>query len=104
MFANKQKTDSNSIDHHGIVALLKSKEQQINNYCNEGLTIEQAIDKATNIILWIPDCIQMHQSELSDFYDNDFDDLYEDSGMVYKSKQFSDICTNLYDRELPLQH
>ena len=104
MVANKQNTDSDSINIHGIVDLVKHKEQEINNYCIEGMTIEQAIDKATNIISGIPDCIQMHPSDFSDFNDNDlYDDLYDDSGMVYKSKQFSDICTDLYDRQLAQQ-
>ena len=106
MFTSKQNSDKNTDIVNNIVAIVKDKEKQINDYCEQGMTIEQAIDKATNIISGIPDCIQdvnsftpdtsndteMRPSDFSDVDDNGtYDDLYDDSAMVYKSKQLSDI-------------
>ena len=76
--------------------IIKANEQQINDYYKQGMTIEKAIDKATNITsgqsLHTHDHIQIHLSDFSEFEDSD---LYADSEMVYKSKQFSDICNKI---------
>ena len=63
------------------------------------MPIEKAVEKATNITsgqsLHTQDHIEIHPSDFSDTNDNDYDDLYDDSGMVYKSKQFSKICNSI---------
>ena len=83
-------------DIYNIVNIVKANEQQINDYYKQGMTIEKAIDKAIHITSGqsphTQDHIQIHLSDFSEFEDSD---LYGDSGMVYKSKQFSDICNTI---------
>ena len=86
---------ADKLDIHDIVAIVKDNELQIDYYYRKGMTIEKAIAKATNITSSQSLHIEIHPSDFSDINDNDYDDLYDDSGMVYKSKQFSNICKSI---------